>query len=92
MIGRGALAVPNLAHVIKGTQSKMQWHEILKLLLQYSNYEVVNEKQKYYPARLKQWLKFIAKQYSEADELFNQVRVLKKTPEILSLLRNITNA
>ena len=87
MIGRGALAVPNLAHVIKGSQAKMPWPEVLQLLLQYSDYEIVSEKEKYYPARIKQWLKFIAKQYTEADELFTRVRVLKKTPEILSLLR-----
>ena len=87
MIGRGALAVPNLAHVIKGSQAKMPWPQVLQLLLQYSDYEIVSEKEKYYPARIKQWLKFIAKQYNEADELFTQVRVLKKTPEILSLLR-----
>ncbi|QFU22270.1 tRNA dihydrouridine(16) synthase DusC [Shewanella eurypsychrophilus] len=87
MIGRGALAVPNLAHVIKGDQAKMPWAKVLQLLLQYSEYEIVSEKEKYYPARIKQWLKFIAKQYSQADELFVQVRVLKKTPDILTLLK-----
>lgn len=87
MIGRGALAVPNLAHVIKGDQAKMPWANVLQLLLQYSEYEIVSEKEKYYPARIKQWLKFIAKQYSQADELFVQVRVLKKTPDILTLLK-----
>ncbi|MEI6859768.1 MAG: tRNA dihydrouridine(16) synthase DusC [Shewanella sp.] len=92
MIGRGALATPNLAQVIKGSQTRMCWPDVLRLLLQYSDYEIVSDKQKYYPARIKQWLKFIAKQYREADELFTQVRVLKKTPEILSLLRNLTYA
>lgn len=88
MIGRGALAVPNLAQVIKGTQVKMPWPQVLQLLLKYSEYEIVSEKEKYYPARIKQWLKFIANQYEQADTLFTQVRVLKKTPDILASLRD----
>ncbi|WP_076409107.1 tRNA dihydrouridine(16) synthase DusC [Shewanella sp. UCD-KL12] len=90
MIGRGALAVPNLAQVIKGSQTKMPWTQVLHLLLQYSEYEIVSEKEKYYPARIKQWLKFIANQYSEADELFMELRVLKKTPDILTLLKSLS--
>jgi len=86
MIGRGALTVPNLAHVIKGDQSKMPWPEVKQLLVQYSYYEIVSDKEKYYPARIKQWLRFISRGYQEAKELFIQVRTMKKTAEILALL------
>ncbi|WP_394392382.1 tRNA dihydrouridine(16) synthase DusC [Shewanella woodyi] len=88
MIGRGALAVPNLAHVIKTNQVKMPWKQVMQLLLQYSEYEIVSIKEKYYPARIKQWLKFMVKQYPQADTLFAQVRVMKQTQEILALLRS----
>lgn len=88
MLGRGALTVPNLAHVVKGTQTPMSWQEVKTLLIQYSDFEIVSEKEKYYPARIKQWLRFIARHYSEGEALFLQVRVLKHTPDILSLLKN----
>jgi len=86
MVGRGALAVPNLAHVLKGTQSVMPWDEVKQLLLQYSEYEIVSTKEKYYPARIKQWLRFIVLQYEEAETLFRQVRVMKQTNDILAAL------
>ncbi|WP_394146982.1 tRNA dihydrouridine(16) synthase DusC [Shewanella atlantica] len=88
MVGRGALAVPNLAHVIKGTQNKMPWSEVKQLLIQYSEYEIVSAKEKYYPARIKQWLRFIVHQYDEAELLFRQLRVMKQTADILSLLKS----
>ncbi|RTR26775.1 tRNA dihydrouridine(16) synthase DusC [Shewanella atlantica] len=87
MVGRGALAVPNLAHVLKGTQDAMPWNEVKQLLLQYSEYEIVSAKEKYYPARIKQWLRFIVLQYEEADLLFRQVRVMKQTADILAALK-----
>lgn len=88
MLGRGALTVPNLAHVVKGHQSPMSWTEVKALLIQYSDFEIVSEKEKYYPSRIKQWLRFIARHYSEGEQLFLQVRVLKNTQQILSLLKN----
>lgn len=88
MLGRGALTVPNLAHVVKGNQLPMTWPEVKALLIQYSEFEIVSEKEKYYPARIKQWLRFIARHYLEGEALFLQVRVLKNTAEILSLLRS----
>ena len=87
MLGRGALTIPNLAHVVKGQQAPMPWAEVLALLLQYSEFEIVSEKEKYYPARIKQWLRFIARHYEEGEALFRQVRVLKDTQSILTLLR-----
>lgn len=60
----------------------------MQLLLHYSHYEIVSVKEKYYPARIKQWLKFMVKHYAEAEALFLQVRVMKKTPDILALLKS----
>ncbi|MCG9696879.1 tRNA dihydrouridine(16) synthase DusC [Shewanella sp. Isolate11] len=87
MLGRGALTVPNLAHVVRGQQQAMSWPEVKALLVHYSDFEIVSEKQKYYPARIKQWLRFISRHYPEAEQLFLQVRVLKDTDQILSLLQ-----
>ncbi len=88
MLGRGALTIPNLAHVVKGNQNPMSWSEVKNLLIQYSDFEIVNEKQKYYPARIKQWLRFISRRYPEAEQLFLQLRILKDTDQILCLLQD----
>ncbi len=85
MIGRGAVAVPNLARVLKG-ESKMPWHEVKQQLLKYSEFETTGSKERYYPQRIKQWLRYIAMQYSEGEELFVKVRSIKSTADIIKVL------
>lgn len=70
MVGRGALSLPNLAAVIKG-QAKLSWHEILNQLYCYGDYMDDNH---YYPARLKQWLRYLKEQYDEAENLFEKIK------------------
>ena len=55
MVGRGALALPNLALCIKNNEAPMAWKDLASLLIQYSGYEIFGDKGKYYPNRLKQW-------------------------------------
>jgi len=86
MVGRGALMLPNLAQVIKQTASALTWHEVQALLLSYTEYETYGDKSKYYPNRIKQWLNYLKLQYTEADELFQEVRTLKTAEAIRELL------
>lgn len=86
MLGRGALAMPNLAHVVRGAQQPMTWPQVQALLVKYSHYEVAGDKGLYYPNRIKQWLTHLRQRYSQADALFKQVRTLKKSAEIVALL------
>jgi len=86
MLGRGALAMPNLAHVVKGDQVKMPWEEVIALLVKYSGYERYGQKAKYYPNRIKQWLRYIIMQYEQADTLYREVRVLHSSEEIVNVL------
>lgn len=86
MIGRGALAMPNLARVIKGEQQPMAWGEVLQLLIRYSGYELYGTKGKYFPNRIKQWLKYLLLQYPQAQQLFAVVRTLRTADEIISCL------
>ncbi len=87
MIGRGALAMPNLAQVIRGNQAVMTWEEVLSLLVKYSGYEIYGDKGQYYPNRIKQWLGFLRKQYVQADELFARIRHLRVAAEIVAELK-----
>lgn len=70
MIGRGALNVPNLSSVVKLNQPKMAWSEVLKLLYQYVNMENEHDTGFYHVARIKQWLRYLDKEYPQAVELF----------------------
>lgn len=70
MIGRGALNSPNLSRVVKYNVPKMPWHEVLQLLFQYVNMENEQDTGFYHVARIKQWLRYLDKEYLEAVELF----------------------
>lgn len=70
MIGRGALNTPNLSRVVKYKVPKMPWHEVLQLLFQYVNMENEQDTGFYHVARIKQWLRYLDKEYLEAVELF----------------------
>ncbi|MFT4926904.1 MAG: tRNA-dihydrouridine synthase C [Phenylobacterium sp.] len=88
MIGRGVLAMPNLAAVIKDGVPPMQWQSVILVLVQYSGYELYGAKGVYYPNRIKQWLKFLSRQYPEAKQLFTQVRRLRCADEILQMIKS----
>ena len=86
MVGRGALMLPNLAQVIKQQSPVMPWHDVQDLLLQYTRCETYGDKSKYYPNRIKQWLKYLKLQYTEADQLFQKIRTLKTAEAIIQEL------
>lgn len=82
MLGRGALALPNLAATIKQGAPAMSWAQVVELLLDYSALEVEGDKGVYYPNRIKQWLRYLKEQYPQAHTLFAEVRTLKHTDDI----------
>ncbi len=86
MLGRGALAMPNLAQAIKQQQAIMPWPRVLELLMHYSEFEIAGDKGKYYANRVKQWFSYLKLQYPQAALLFQQLRVLRNSNDILSLL------
>lgn len=86
MLGRGALALPNLESVIKSNQQAMPWQHICTLLKQYSELELVGNKSFYFSSRLKQWLRYLRLQYPQAEQLFNDIKILKDKETILTLL------
>ena len=88
MLGRGALAMPNLAQVIKNQQQTMPWEQVKALLVRYSGYELFGDKGKYYPNRVKQWLGYLSRQYPQAESLFLNIRTLKNADEILQQIQS----
>jgi len=90
MLGRGALALPNLANVIKLNETPMPWSELAILLKRYSELELQGDKSFYFSSRLKQWLRYLKLQYPQAEILFNAIKLLKNKDEILHQIDLIT--
>ena len=88
MLGRGVLAMPNLAQVIKNAEQHMPWEYVRALLVRYSGYELFGDKGKYYPNRVKQWLGYLSRQYPQAEALFMRIRALKSADEILQQIQS----
>lgn len=87
MLGRGALASPNLAAAIKYDKQVLTWQEVKILLLKYSGYEIYSDKGQYYPNRIKQWFSYLKLQYPEAKTAFNELKRLQTSQEIVKFLK-----
>ncbi|SRN40178.1 tRNA-dihydrouridine synthase C [Shigella flexneri] len=83
MIGRGALNIPNLSRVVKYNEPRMPWPEVVALLQKYTRLEKQGDTGLYHVARIKQWLSYLRKEYDEATELFQHVRVLGNAANLL---------
>ncbi|NRA72479.1 MAG: tRNA dihydrouridine(16) synthase DusC [Gammaproteobacteria bacterium] len=86
MIGRGVLAMPNLANVIKHDSVPLTYPELLTLLVEYSRYEIAGDKGQYYPNRIKQWMVYLKFQYPQIKTLFRELRIFQTTDPIVELL------
>jgi tRNA-dihydrouridine synthase C len=82
MIGRGALATPNLAAIVAGISDKMSWLNVVEMILNYRKVQVIGSKGHHYSSRAKQWLSQMRQSYPEADELFVPIRRIKKCDDM----------
>ncbi len=87
MIGRGLIAKPDLAKVIKHHQlnetvSSLNWEHVLKLVEQYLVQIERDIAAKYVHGRLKQWLHHLQREYDEAGVLFEKVKKLRKASQL----------
>lgn len=89
MIGRGALNIPNLSRVVKYNEPRMPWPEVVMLLQKYTRLEKQGDTGLYHVARIKQWLGYLRKEYSEATELFQEIRALNNSPDIARAIQAI---
>ncbi|MFZ2578961.1 MAG: tRNA dihydrouridine(16) synthase DusC [Citrobacter portucalensis] len=89
MIGRGALNIPNLSRVVKYNEPRMPWPEVVTLLQKYTRLEKQGDTGLYHVARIKQWLGYLRKEYSEATALFQEIRALNNSPDIARAIQAI---
>ena len=89
MIGRGALNIPNLSRVVKYNEPRMPWPDVVRLLQKYTRLEKQGDTGLYHVARIKQWLGYLRKEYSEATALFQEIRALNNSPDIARTIQAI---
>lgn len=88
MIGRGALNIPNLSHVIKFNAEKLDWQQgVMPILYKYAYVENEFDSGFYHIARIKQWLQYLKKEYSEATALFERIKTCQSAEELREKLR-----
>lgn len=92
MIGRGALNVPNLSRVIKQNAVKMPWNEVMQLLYRYVQVENQFDTGFYHIARIKQWLRYLEKEYPEAEALFALLKTEHGYEGLKNQIEQLVNA
>lgn len=86
MIGRGALTIPNLSRVVKYNEPPLAWDQVMVLLQRYITLEKQGDTGLYHVARIKQWLGYLRKHYPQADALFGEIRTLKNSVAIATVI------
>jgi len=92
MIGRGALATPNLAAIVAGISEKMSWIDVVIMILDYRKVQVIGSKGHHYSSRVKQWLTQMRQAYPEANELFFPIRRIKTSEDMQQAIERYLDA
>jgi len=93
MIGRGAIARPDLARQINSYRlgldnSELDWPEVKEMLGSLAVELQDHIKDRYILPRIKQWLVHLKRQYEEAHSCFDSVRLMRSYAEFEQLLKN----
>ncbi len=91
MIGRNAVARPDLARQIKLYEQGLcvpaiEWGDVQALLAEMAESMKVNVKGRFVVARIKQWLSMLKREYHEAQSCFDAIRTLTQYSELASVL------
>lgn len=93
MIGRGALAIPNLANAIKGIEAPYTWLQNVQALETYfQRLRIVGDKEKFMPSLIKQWLTFMKMQHPEALCFLQTVRAIRHADDMLTAIQQEKNS
>ena len=92
MLGRGALATPDLAAKIKAKANSqpytpLEWEHVIYHILYSSMHQDPASNEKYFSSRTKQWLGYLKRQYPQAQQLFEEIKTLKKKQEVVDILQ-----
>lgn len=90
MLGRGAMAFPDLAAAIQARVSGevyqvMPWQEVLTLVYEYLR-STENKHPMFVSNRAKQWLVFLQMHYPQATQIFHAIKRIKSASDVFSAL------
>jgi tRNA-dihydrouridine synthase C len=86
MLGRGMVANPGLANLIKRGEG-IGWDELLPLLLEFWTLTALDIQPKNRCGRIKQWLNYLRKIYPEAEAAFQSLRTVNTVEEMEKRLK-----
>lgn len=91
MIGRGLISNPNLAKQCKQLENAapftpVVWLDIVALLIEFFNATLEKMGDKHATGRIKQWLRYLSREFTEAEALFLAVRQEKRPQGIAEKL------
>ena len=86
MLGRGIVCQPDLAAQIKHQHAAKPWQEIKPSLIEFYQGTAASMHDNYVAGRVKQWVKHLTLAYPEADALFNQIRAIKSSAQVLNFI------
>ncbi|WP_372782171.1 tRNA-dihydrouridine synthase [Litorivivens sp.] len=88
MIGRGLLAQPGLASLLKGhVTSAMHWHDTVEKLIRFQRELQLECVPRHACSPLKQWLAYLKLHYQEAADLLQRVKRITDAETMLYALR-----
>lgn len=89
MVGRGALAMPNLSMVLRGKQAPMPWDKVLELLQYLGEMNYPYDHGFYNGSRLKQWLKMLSANYPQAEDFFVKIKTCHYQQDLRQFIANL---
>ena len=72
--------------MIKYNEPRMPWPQVVQLLQNIPASKSRGDTGLYHVARIKQWLGYLRKEYTEALTLFNEIRALQTSAEIAAAI------
>lgn len=96
MLGRGALAKPDLAKELVSQRDHipyqpLSWVEILDHIVESSMHCDGGNSERYFASRTKQWLGYLKIEYTEANAFFESIKRLKSSQEVLDAILQVSN-
>jgi tRNA-dihydrouridine synthase C len=85
MLGRGIVADPGLALVLRGAQA-VEWSALLPLLFHFWQRTATHVAPRHRAGRLKQWLNLLRRRFWQAQEAFDRVRTTNDPAQVSALL------
>ncbi|PKA10427.1 tRNA dihydrouridine(16) synthase DusC, partial [Leptospira meyeri] len=90
MIGRGVVANPALARMIRKERNEsLSWEEMKEILFQYWLSLETDMEAKSRAGRIKQWLHYLARQYPEAERDFEIVKRFTNLEDFTKYLNKV---